>query len=219
MTIKLINKVTNIETSIDFITSDQHIGHKNIAKYTGRPFDNEHNTDHMDTTLINNWNSMIGPDDNVLVLGDVALGRIEISLARWGRMQGNKFLVPGNHDRISSIESKSRQERFRPMYEELAGFVILDEVVELDLNGVPAIASHYPYAPDGDFNLDGLAANAFDDRYKDVRPTNNGLPLIHGHTHSRDAFGEQFPNQFHVGVDAHNLFPVAASVIEEFFQV
>ncbi len=44
----------------------------------------------------------------------------------------------------------------------------------------------------------------------------DGIPLIHGHTHARD-YG---PNgyQFHVGVDAHDFAPIPFSVIDAWIQ-
>lgn len=192
---------------IHFIGSDQHIGHRNISRLAGRPFDNEHSTSHMDETIIANWNAMVSESDNALVLGDIALGTLTDSLEKWKRFNGTRFLVPGNHDRVSSLESQARQERFRPMYED-AGFVILDETIDLTIDGVPALASHYPYKGDsGDHQ---------NDRHVHLRPINNGLPLVHGHTHSHSATDAvAYPRQFHVGVDAHDFKPVPVSVIEQ----
>lgn len=191
---------------IHFVTSDQHVSHVNIARFTGRPFDNSESTDDMDNALINAWNSVVRQDDNVLLLGDIALGNIEKSLAKWRRFLGVKYLVPGNHDRVSSVESQARQERFRPMYEE-AGFIILPETVELDVDlgdrNVSILASHYPYVGDSHDNS----------RYDELRPVDDGRLLLHGHTHSPHITQDEFPRQYHVGADAHNMIPVAASVI------
>lgn len=191
---------------IHFIGSDQHIGHRNIARLAGRPFDNETSTSHMDETIIANWNKMVAPEDNALVLGDIALGTLSDSLEKWKRFNGTRFLVPGNHDRVSSLESQARQERFRPMYED-AGFIILDEIIDLTIDGVAALASHYPYKGDsGDHEHD---------RHVHLRPINQGLPLVHGHTHSHQATDPvAYPRQFHVGVDAHAFKPVPVAVIE-----
>lgn len=198
--------VDGTPVSVQFVSSDQHVGHANIARLANRPFDNSLNTNHMDETLIANWNRAVGQDDNVLVLGDVALGSFEHSMRKWCRFNGNLFLVPGNHDRVSSVESAARQERFRPMYEE-AGFVILDEVIEIVIDGIDSLASHYPYKGDsGDHEHD---------RHVKLRPVNEGKPLVHGHTHASKAVDERFPRQFHVGVDAHNYAPVPVSVIEQ----
>lgn len=191
---------------IHFASSDQHVGHRNIARLAGRPFDNSDSTNHMDETLIQNWNNMVRPEDNVLVLGDVALGSITDSLEKWKRFNGTLFLVPGNHDRVSSVESEARQTRFRPLYED-AGFIILDETINVMIDGVPALASHYPYKGD--------SGDHVHDRHVNLRPVNEGLPLIHGHTHAHKATDPvDYPRQFHVGADAHDYKPVPIEVIE-----
>lgn len=189
---------------ISFVTSDQHVGHKNIAKYTGRPFDNSVSTEQMDAALRHYWNEMVTPEDNVLLLGDVALGSLEASLNNWKTFNGTKFLVPGNHDRVSSVEKESRRLNAAARYED-AGFIILPEVVAILVDGVKVLASHYPYSGD---SHDG-------DRYTHLRPVDEGGLLVHGHTHSKKAVDpDEFPRQFHVGVDSHDLKPVPASVIE-----
>ena len=55
-----------------FITSDLHFGHKNILEYDKRPFSSieEH-----DESLIENWNSLVRPQDLVYCLGDITLGK------------------------------------------------------------------------------------------------------------------------------------------------
>ena len=50
-----------------FVTADTHFGHENILKYEHRPFPNVHV---MDKRLIGNWNSVVGKNDIVYVLGD-----------------------------------------------------------------------------------------------------------------------------------------------------
>ena len=42
--------------------SDTHFSYANIIKYAGRPFAN---VDEMNQTLIDNWNSFVGVDDQV----------------------------------------------------------------------------------------------------------------------------------------------------------
>jgi len=84
-----------------FFTSDLHFHHKNIIKYNNRPFTNVDEHDHH---LIDAWNSVVGKNDVVNVLGDYAFtdhaGALELS---W-KLNGTKYLIMGNHDhRIKSI--------------------------------------------------------------------------------------------------------------------
>lgn len=111
--------------------------------------------------------------------------------------------MPGNHDRVSPATQSNRAvERFRPLYE-AAGWTVLPEVMEGTRGGYRLLASHYPYVGDSHDV----------DRHAKHRPRwDDGVPLLHGHTHSRD----HGPNghQFHVGVDAHGFSPIAFTIID-----
>lgn len=78
-----------------FFISDLHLGHKNIIifereKRFGQTIE-EHNE-----WLVTNWNSVVGKNDRVYVLGDVAFGHENLKYLT--RMNGQKFLIRGNHD-------------------------------------------------------------------------------------------------------------------------
>ena len=185
---------------VDFVTSDTHFSHARISELAGRPFST---VEEMDSTLIRRWNDAVAPDDVVLHLGDVALGPIEESVGLTARLNGRRLLVPGNHDRVSPATQSTRAiERFTPLYE-AAGWEVLPEVIEGTRHGYRLLASHYPYAGDSQPI----------DRHTSHRPRwDDGIPLLHGHTHARD----HGPNdhQFHVGVDAHGFAPIPFSVID-----
>lgn len=203
------------EQEIHHVTSDTHIGHRNIAKYAGRPYDNNDNTDAMDADLVRIWNEVVKPGETVLHLGDVAMGKITDTIQWYGKMNGTKLLVPGNHDYISSHCSASRQREYADVYAKY--FTVLPEIIDLVADDgdseLRLRASHYPYK-----------GNSEDDRYDKIRPKYDGFPLLHGHTHSKDTFQKApfipgcdvyiIPSpEFHVGVDAHNFQPVSANVI------
>lgn len=180
-----------------FFTSDHHFGHANIIRYDERPF---RDVEHMNEELVERWNAVVGPDDTVMHLGDIALGRLEQSLTYVARLNGRIFLVPGNHDRVSSVESPERRARFAPLYR-AAGLEILPEQVPMTLEpGVRILACHYP--PTGD--TQGA------DRHVELRPEAGGVPIVHGHTHQRD-IGDG--RAVHVGVPARDWAPVRAEVV------
>lgn len=194
------------------VTSDPHVGHRNIAKYTGRPFDNTENTYHMDETLVNNHNAVVGEHETTLNCGDVALGKMEESLKVYERFNGTIILIPGNHDQISSVSGAkpARVERMWPLYENVFSLILpetgnrlvaVKDGVEKELQ-----VSHYPSF--GDSHDKGKV-----DRYAHLRPRIEDGPIVHGHTHATEVFQPGFPHQFHVGVEAHNLAPVRADVI------
>jgi calcineurin-like phosphoesterase family protein len=77
-----------------FFTSDLHLGHKNILTYSKRPFGN---IDEMEESLIKNWNSVVGKNDSIYVLGDFSFMGARITTI-FHKFNGNKFLIKGNHD-------------------------------------------------------------------------------------------------------------------------
>jgi calcineurin-like phosphoesterase family protein len=82
-----------------FITSDTHFGHANILRFCSRPFFNikEH-----DQALIDNWNSVVGPNDTVYHLGDVAFKcSMDYALNIMKKLNGTKHLILGNHDKLA----------------------------------------------------------------------------------------------------------------------
>jgi len=182
-----------------FFTSDQHFGHENIISKLGegRPFkDVGHQTEEM----IRMHNGLVRPEDKVYFLGDIALGNLANSLQAFKRMNGRFFLVPGNHDYIFSKEGAKRQQESRHLYED-AGFTILPEITSIEIEGQEVLLSHFPYSEE--------AYGTKPDKFASVRPKFEGLPLLHGHTHSRERFTEDQPLQLHIGVDANAYFPVS----------
>lgn len=81
-----------------FVIADTHFGHENIIKYCNRPFAN---AAEMDTYMIEVWNSIVGQDDVVWMLGDFALADKEKIRHLVRKLKGNKRLILGNHDRAS----------------------------------------------------------------------------------------------------------------------
>ncbi len=53
-----------------FFTSDTHFNHTNIIRFCSRPFKD---VEHMNETLIANWNRVVGPDNIVFHLGTSVL--------------------------------------------------------------------------------------------------------------------------------------------------
>ena len=78
-----------------WFTSDTHFCHKNIIKYEDRPFPD---TETMNSEIIKRWNSVVGPDDVVYHLGDVALGPADRFYSLVSALNGRKILIRGNHD-------------------------------------------------------------------------------------------------------------------------
>jgi len=78
-----------------FITSDTHFHHKNIIKYTNRPYDS---LEEMNEDLVRRWNACVGEDDVVLHLGDFGWKDEEHIAEIRKRLNGRIDLILGNHD-------------------------------------------------------------------------------------------------------------------------
>ncbi len=61
----------------------------------GRPFVS---VDEMNSIIINNHNQMVGPEDDLYILGDVCMGQRSQMPDLIRRLQGKLHLVAGNHD-------------------------------------------------------------------------------------------------------------------------
>ncbi|MFW9993532.1 MAG: metallophosphoesterase [Candidatus Odinarchaeota archaeon] len=78
-----------------WFTSDWHLSHKNIMKYSKRPYKT---VEEMDKTIMENFNNLVKENDEVYYLGDFCFkkDRTEEYL---NEMKGKLYFVMGNHDR------------------------------------------------------------------------------------------------------------------------
>ena len=102
-----------------YFTSDTHFGHSNIIKYCQRPFlfdpglDKDRlydprnlDVDHMDEIMIKNWNSVVQSHDTIYHLGDFAFYKDQRKTRNViRRLNGNKILIRGNHDKYLEPET------------------------------------------------------------------------------------------------------------------
>lgn len=184
-----------------YFTSDHHFGHANIIRYTDRPHPD---VDTMNAALVDLWNDTVAHDDEVWVLGDFALGRINQTLPVVRRLHGHKHLLPGNHDACWPMHRNHITAR-RAYLD--AGFEsILDDPNHLWISDAFVTISHFPYVGDG-------PNEPYDQRYAAWRPHNAGRWLLHGHIHQ---LWRTRGRQINVGVDAWAGRPVALDVIEKY---
>ncbi len=182
-------------------TSDLHLGHTRIIELSGRPFAD---VDEMNRAIIRNWNEVVGPGDHVFVLGDIVMGRFAENVELVRQLQGTKWLVPGNHDRVHPAYRGMRSDLvpgWRAMYEAV-GLHILHHTISRTVGGHLVTLCHFPWVGD-DLGRDEL------DSY---RPVDDGRWLLHGHVHERY---QTTGRQINVGVDVWGYAPVSEHTLAD----
>ena len=136
-------------TGDTWVWSDLHLGHENIIRYTDRPFED---ADAMNARLYANWDAVVGEDDTLIFVGDIAM-RTALCEATWERIREGpgrtRILVFGNHDLTGSGALR------------VDGFDDICPVLCVD-GDVPLVFTHMPLStvPDGCVNVHGHTHNA-----------------------------------------------------------
>ncbi len=118
-----------------FFCSDFHFEHRNIVKYTERPWTQEQNTD----KLIERWNDRVGLVDDVYHLGDFAFiypKQLDRLIEILKELNGNIHFIRGNH-----CDKRTWQ-----LLED-SGAIQMEWVKdyhEIKVQGQPVVLCHYP---------------------------------------------------------------------------
>lgn len=112
--------------------SDTHFGHANIIKYSKRPYKD---VDEMNEMMIQEWNKLVKPEDNVHHNGDFAFMPVDKLEKLLWRLNGNIHLVLGNHDK-EIVKNKNRLLK-------QGKFNTIQNYNELKLNGQMIVLFHY----------------------------------------------------------------------------
>lgn len=184
-----------LTTGTVWITSDTHYHHTNICRGVTRwrtldgkiPINQTRNfqdLDEMDSVIVNNINSKVGPNDTLIHLGDVAFGGFEKIGEFLNRLVcKNINLVLGNHDHHIRNNRENIQERF----------LSVSDYLQVRIYDQDFVLSHYPFA-----SWNGL---------------NKGVIHLYGHIHSgyKNKFGNG--KKMDVGVDGNDMRPYKLSEI------
>jgi len=182
-----------------FFTSDTHYAHSNICSATTKWESSSNLTrdfstlDHMNATLANNINCMVGEDDILIHLGDWSFGGFEkVQEFRDRILCKNIHLVLGNHDHhiernkegiqslFSSVQNYLRLEVRRPINKSTTEKFIF-------------VCMHYPIASWHDMN--------------------QGVIHLHGHVHLPPHLRLADGKAMDVGVDGNGLEPLSLNEI------
>lgn len=93
--------------------SDLHIGHKQIAEFSGQFRGGVKSMEEHDEWIVEQWNSAVSKHDVVIVLGDVCFDAKKLPLFK--KMKGSKHLLLGNHDKFSA-------NKYLPYFDKIIGF-------------------------------------------------------------------------------------------------
>ena len=118
-----------------FFIADPHFGDDRIRRYENRPFET---VAQMDACLIERWNLVVSPEDQVYVLGDFGGEGGEAEIL--SLLNGTKFLVKGNHD------TKSNAEYRRCGFQEVYDHPIIVEGFWILSHDALYVNSNMPYA-------------------------------------------------------------------------
>lgn len=163
-----------------FITSDTHFCHDRDFIWSPRKCTS---VSEMNRKIVANWNSVVGKNDDVYLLGDVMLNNDEEGIRLLKMLHGRIHIALGNHD--SSTRKK--------LYEQCPNVVELNEVgFRLKYGGYNFILSHYPQLT----NNGGR------------KPLDRETISLCGHIHTSNPFEEWNKGRiFHCEMDANNLTP------------
>ena len=170
-----------------WFTSDTHFGHQKDFLYEPRGFAS---SEEHDAAIIENWNSIIGPDDEVYHLGDVMLGDNEHGIKCLEQLNGRIHILIGNHDTDTRIQ----------LYRQCKNVVSIDYALRKKFGKYHVWLSHYPT----------ITAN-----YDADKPWAKHMVNIYGHTHQQSKFYSDNPYMYCVCLDAHDNKPVSLEQIVE----
>lgn len=182
-----------------WFTSDLHFGHRNVLRFCNRPWDDEKQ---MGVGLIENWNSVVGDNDIVFVLGDTFWFNDSRSIKKvLSQLKGKDiYILPGNHD---DFEAYHRVDDPRI---HLCADVVTCWITE---NGKPKREVYLQHCP----------AATWPHR-------ENGAYHFFGHIHSQEGRTEGVDqdlylhwNQLDVGCDFWDYEPVELSTLELYMRL
>jgi calcineurin-like phosphoesterase family protein len=166
-----------------WFTSDLHLSHHQEFLYGPRGFKDEQE---MNEAIVENWNSVVKPEDIVWNLGDMVMNDVGNALSYLKRLNGSQYWLLGNHDTDNKVLRITDE-----CWNITVPIVNYANVIKA--GGMTLYISHYPT----------LTAN-FDDKH-----FSRHVISLHGHTHQKTNWLQlDNPFLYHVGLDSHNCTPV-----------
>jgi calcineurin-like phosphoesterase family protein len=180
-----------------FFTSDTHYHHANICSATSQwsksslfNFREFNSLEHMNTTLVNNINEVVGENDILIHLGDWSFGGFEkIEEFRSRLVCKNIHLVLGNHDHHIERNKGNVQDLFLSVQHYINLDIRRPSRTESEMDKYKFVLMHYPIA-----SWDGLK---------------DGVIHLHGHVHLSPDKRISRGKAMDVGCEGNNLSPMS----------
>jgi calcineurin-like phosphoesterase family protein len=192
-------KITLEKDQRIFFTSDTHYAHSNICSATTNWSVNDgyartfNSLEHMNTTIVNNINNMVGEDDILIHLGDWSFGGFDkIEEFRSRILCKNIHLVLGNHDHHIERNKEGIQRLFSSVQNYLR-LEIKKPINKATVDKHTFVCMHYPIASWHDMN--------------------QGVIHLHGHVHLPPRLRVADGKAMDVGVDGNELEPLSLGQI------
>jgi calcineurin-like phosphoesterase family protein len=178
-----------LTSGVVWITSDTHYSHKNICRGVTNwrtkdgktPIESTrdfNSVEDMNSVIVDNINSKIGPDDTLIHLGDFSFGGFDKIGQFLDRLVcKNIHLVLGNHDHHIKNNRENIHDRF----------LSIQNYLEVNIGGADFVLSHYPLCS--------------------WNQLSKGAIQLHGHVHlpTNKKWGNG--KRLDVGVDGNNYQP------------
>lgn len=159
-----------------YFLSDLHFCHDKDFVYKSRGFNS---IEEMNEEILRRWNNIVNEEDEVYVLGDIALSDVDTAIEYIKQLKGKIHLIRGNHCTDSKVEK----------FKELKNVVDIKFADMIKYRKWNFYLSHYP-----------AIMGVVEDQSK--------IWCLAGHTHSTDKFENGKNKVYNVACDAHNCTPI-----------
>lgn len=181
-----------------YFTSDLHLGHADVIKFSKRPFSS---VDEMNETLVRNINHIVGKTDELWIIDDFAykIDREKVCEHRRSIKCKNVHLVMGNHDRDYSQDNFFQSVQHYKELKTVYGRFILFHYPILEWNAAHygSVHLHGHLHSTGEYNTQNLTKKYADRLPEGQEGKDEGLKL----------------RIYDVGVDANDYKPISLDQI------
>ena len=179
-----------------YYIADLHFYHRNLnTQMDKRGFES---AEAMNEYMIEKWNSKVKNKDEVIVLGDMSMGKGEETNAILRRLKGKICLIRGNHD---SFLNDKKLDRDR--------FLWIDNYREINDCNRKVVLSHYPIF-------------CYNNQYRKSSKGDPKTYMLYGHVHNTydevlvDRFIKQTRESTRLSYDESETFNIPCNMINCF---